>query len=96
LDQQQQPSSRCPYTFRSGKCHQQALLDDSTRMHVPSTRTTRTHGAGHAATGLGNTSLWCPQTISSQGCTNALHTIFGEPCCMLPPSYPNESPGQFA
>jgi hypothetical protein len=95
-NQQQQPSSRCSYTFRSGKCYQQVLLDDGTRMHVLSARTTRTHGVGHAAMGPGNTSLRCPQTISSQGCTNALHTIFGEPCCMPPPSYPNESPRQFA
>jgi hypothetical protein len=86
---------KVPCTFRSGKCHQQVLLDDSTGMHVPSARMTRTHDAGHAATGPENSSLRCPQTISSQGCSNVLHTIFGEPCCMLPPSYPNESLGQF-
>jgi len=87
---------KVPYTFMSGKCHQQVWLVDKTRMHVPFVRTTRTHDAGHASMGPKNTSLRCPQTISSQGCSNALHIRCGAPCCTLPPNYPNESPGQFA
>jgi hypothetical protein len=56
---------KVPSTFWSGKCHQQVLLDNNTGMHVPFTRTAKTHGARHVATGPRNTSLWCPQTISS-------------------------------
>jgi hypothetical protein len=93
MHQQQQPSSRCPYTFWSSKCHQQVWLADNTEMHVMSARTTRTHDAGHASTGPRNTSLQCLQIISRQGCSNTLHIIFEELCCTLPLSYPNEPPG---
>ena len=95
-DQQWQPSSRCPCTFLLGKCHQQVRLTDKTGMHILFVQMTKTHDAGHASTGPKNTSLRCPQTISSQVCSNALHIRCGAPCCTFTPNYPIESPGQFA
>ena len=84
------------YFFLLGKCHQQVWLADKIRMHVLFVRMTRTHDRGHASPGLENTSIRCPQTISSQGCNNALHIRCGTPCCKLPPKYPIESLEQFA
>jgi hypothetical protein len=96
LDQPLQPSSMCPYTFLSRKCHQQVPLAYRTGKLAPSKQTTRKHGVAHASPGSAKTSHRCPQTFSCHGCSNSLQTVFREPGYMPPPNYPIRSPMQFA
>jgi hypothetical protein len=95
-DQPLQPTSKCPCTFPSRKCHQQRLLAYRTRKHAPSEQTIRKHDVAHASLSSAKTSHRCPQTISCHGYSNSLQTVFGEPGCTPPPNYPIRSPVQFA
>jgi hypothetical protein len=96
LDQPLQPSSKCPCTFPSRKCHQQGPLAYRTGKHAPFEQTTRKHGVAHVSLSSAKTSHRCPQTISCHGCSNSLQTVFGEPGCTPPPNYPIGSPVPFA